>query len=110
MHQFIQAFLVVENPDQPDRPTNSPKWCYQVEPKALDLFRTFGTEAWDNALSKWQTTAVSLKQRYDREREMNRVPLRLADGQEHYLSPGNHSKLIRAIVENSRRDLCRAVK
>ncbi len=99
MHQFIQAFLVVENPDQPDRPTNSPKWCYQVEPKALALMQAFGTEQWREALAQWQTTVVGVKQRYDREREMNKVPLQLADGQEHYLSPGNHSKLIREVVE-----------
>jgi adenine-specific DNA-methyltransferase len=28
LHQFEQAGLVVANPDQPDRPTNSPKYCY----------------------------------------------------------------------------------
>ena len=29
LHQFTDALLVVENPDQPDRPVNSPRWCYQ---------------------------------------------------------------------------------
>jgi hypothetical protein len=99
MHQFVQAFLVIENPDQPDRPINSPKWCYQIESKALTLIRTYGTDSWGSALDKWRTTAVSLKQRYDREREMNRVPLRLAEDQELFLSPGNHSRLIRNVVE-----------
>ncbi len=28
MHQFMEAALAVPNPDQPDRPINSPKWCY----------------------------------------------------------------------------------
>ena len=35
LHQFEQAGLVVANPDQPDRPTNSPNYCYQIEPCAL---------------------------------------------------------------------------
>ncbi len=35
MHQFIEAGLAIQNPDQPDRPINSPKWCYQIEPEAL---------------------------------------------------------------------------
>jgi len=30
---------------------------------------------------------------------MNKVPLQLAEGQELYLTPGNHSRLIRAVVE-----------
>ena len=27
VHQFVQCGLVVENPDQPARPINSPKWA-----------------------------------------------------------------------------------
>ena len=46
MHQFIEACLAVPNPDLPDRPINSPKWCYQVEAKALRLFKSFGTTSW----------------------------------------------------------------
>jgi len=30
LHQFEQAGLVVANPDQPDRPTNSPKYCEAI--------------------------------------------------------------------------------
>lgn len=44
MHQFLQAGLVVANPDDPARPVNSPKWCYQVEPSALRLLRSYGGE------------------------------------------------------------------
>src|SRR4051812_41094114 len=41
MHQFVEAVLAVQNPDKLDRPVNSPKWCYQIEPRALDLLGTF---------------------------------------------------------------------
>lgn len=99
MHQFMEACLVVANPDEPERPVNSPKWCYQIEPKALQLLRTFGTPKWEDALHNWRSTAKSLRQRYAQERAMNKVPLQLAEGRELYLSPGSHSKLIRAIVE-----------
>jgi adenine-specific DNA-methyltransferase len=99
MHQFVEACLAVPNPDQPDRPISSPKWCYQVEARALRLFRSYGTASWTDHLTEWQGAVVSLKQRYAREREMNRVPLQLAENQELYLTPGNHSRLIRAVVE-----------
>lgn len=99
MHQFVEACLAVPNPDQPDRPINSPKWCYQIEPKALRLFRSFGTVSWTVNLGEWQGTVESLKHRYAREREMNKVPLRLAENRELYLTPGNHSRLMRSIVE-----------
>ncbi|TAE60888.1 MAG: restriction endonuclease [Nostocales cyanobacterium] len=42
MHQFVQMGLVVENPDQPNRPINSPKWCYQLQPAALSLIKSLG--------------------------------------------------------------------
>lgn len=29
LHQFVEAQLVVQNPDEPQRPVNSPKWNYQ---------------------------------------------------------------------------------
>ena len=50
-------------------------------------------------LTEWQATVETLKHRYAREREMNKVPLQLAEGKELYRTPGNHSRLIRAVVE-----------
>ena len=62
------------------------------------------------SLAEWQATVESLKHRYAREREMNRVPLQLAEGRELYLTPGNHSRLIRAVVEEFARGLPLAAK
>ncbi len=46
LHQFVDAGLVVPNPDQPHRPVNSPKYCYQLTPEALSLIKTYGTSEW----------------------------------------------------------------
>src|ERR1700722_7662249 len=35
LHQFAEAQLVVQNPDKPTRPINSPKWNYQITIEAL---------------------------------------------------------------------------
>lgn len=43
LHQFVQALLVVQNPDDPERPTNSDKNCYQLHPRALEVIRAYGT-------------------------------------------------------------------
>ncbi|WP_414578878.1 Eco57I restriction-modification methylase domain-containing protein [Anabaena sp. CCY 9402-a] len=40
MHQFVQMGIVVENPDRPDRPINSPQWCYQLHQQALSLLKS----------------------------------------------------------------------
>lgn len=44
VHQFLDAGIVLVNPDEPERPINSPKAVYQIEQAALELVRTYGTE------------------------------------------------------------------
>lgn len=46
MHQFVDAGISIPNPDQHDRPTNSPKWVYQIEPTTLALLQSFGSPRW----------------------------------------------------------------
>ena len=53
LHQFVDAGLVVPNPDQPDRPVNSPRYCYQIEPEAHALLRAFGTGRWGAVISQY---------------------------------------------------------
>ena len=43
MHQFVNAGIALYNPDKPDRPVNSPKTVYQIEPATLTLLRSFET-------------------------------------------------------------------
>lgn len=98
MHQFMQAGLVVANPDRPDRPTNSPKWCYRVAPEALALLRQFGTTTWAVALAAFREIQQALAEQYARERQMNMIPLVINGGKKITLSPGDHSELIRQII------------
>jgi hypothetical protein len=100
MHQFVDAGLALYNPDKPDRPVNSPKAVYQIEPAALALLRTFGTPRWHNNLTAYLAERETLAARYAKEREQNRIPVEIAPGKQITLSPGEHSELIRAIIEN----------
>lgn len=98
MHQSCDAGIALYNPDKPDRPVNSPKAVYQVEPAALVLLRTFGTPAWHESLAAYLAERETLVSRYAMEREQNRIPVEIAPGKEITLSPGEHSELIRAII------------
>ncbi|MER0203115.1 MAG: restriction endonuclease [Nitrosomonas sp.] len=100
MHQFCDAGLVLYNPDMPDRPVNSPKAVYQIEPAALKLLRSFGTTKWHDNLTAYLAERETLVAMYAMEREQNRVPVEIAPGKEITLSPGEHSELIRAIIED----------
>ena len=53
IHQFMDAGIAIVNPDQPDRPINSPKWCYQIEPDALSLMKSFGSKEWSKNLEAY---------------------------------------------------------
>lgn len=98
LHQFEQAGLVVANPDQPDRPTNSPKYCYQIESRALAAIRKFGTLEWDNALRRYLTDVRTLAQRYAQMRDMQRIPLDITSGVTIRLSPGGQNTLVEKII------------
>jgi hypothetical protein len=75
------------------------KAVYQIEPDALALVRTFGTAAWNRNLEVYLQNRQTLTARYAREREMHKLPVRLATGETIRLSPGDHSQLIKAIIE-----------
>jgi len=98
MHQFVAAGLVLYNPDKPDRSVNSPKAVYQIEPATLDLVRVFGTKKWTGKLAAYLTEHQTLIAQYARERRHNLIPV--APGKAISLSPGEHSELIRAIIED----------
>ena len=100
MHQFCDAGIALYNPDKPDRPVNSPNAVYQIEPATLSLIRTFGTPAWHDALIEYSAGRDTLIARYAKDRKQNLVPVEVSPGKKIKLSPGDHSELIRAIVEN----------
>lgn len=99
LHQFVAGGLVLQNPDQPGRPPNSPKWCYQIAPDAKILLETYGTPAWNGALAHYLGKSSTLAARYAAEREMEMTPCILPDGETLKLSPGPHSELIAQIVQ-----------
>ena len=99
MHQFMDAGIARYNPDEPDRPVNSPKAVYQIEPATLALLRSFGTPQWHDNLLAYLSERMTLIARYAKERKQNRVPVEVAPGKQITLTPGPHSKLIGAIIE-----------
>ena len=100
MHQFVDAGIALYNPDKPDRPVNSPKAVYQIEPETLKLLRSFGTRAWHDKLIDFLAQRETLTAKYANEREQNRVPVQIAKGKKISLSPGEHSELIRSVIED----------
>lgn len=99
IHQFVQAGLARYNPDEPRRPVNSPNAVYQISPEACKLLRAYGTTKWDPLLKRYLQQQKTLVEKYAMERDINRVPIKIPNGASIFLSPGEHSDLIRSIVE-----------
>ena len=100
MHQFVEAGLAIYNPDDPKRPVNSPRACYQVSDEAAAAIQCYGTKTWDDALHVWLQEQPTLAARWARHREMQMIPVQINDRQLTYLTPGRHSELIRQIVDS----------
>ncbi|MDY6936725.1 MAG: BsuBI/PstI family type II restriction endonuclease [Cyanobacteriota bacterium] len=98
VHQFLDASLILMNPDNPQRPVNSPKTVYQIEENALKLIRKYGTTQWMQTLRVYLNSVETLRQKYAQEREMARIPV-VIEGQERTLSPGGQNVLVKKIIE-----------
>lgn len=97
---FVEEGLLLRNPDDPNRPTNSGKTVYQIEPTALALLRKVGTLDWLPASKDYLASRESLKHEIARKRDLARVPVMLPDGSQVALSPGGQNPLIKAIIEH----------
>ena len=100
LHQFAEGALVLQNPDEPDRAVNSPKWCYQIAPRALQVLREYGTSRFETRLREYLAEVPGLKAAYDRARDMHRIPVTLPDGSTETLSPGGQNVLIKQMIED----------
>lgn len=96
---FVESGMVLRNPDNPSRPTNSGKTVYQVEATALELFKTFGSSGWSNQLKAYQDSRSGIRGEIQRERKLARLPVKLPGGETVRLSPGGQNPLIKAIIE-----------
>lgn len=96
---FVAAGMLIRNPDDPNRPTNSGKTVYQTEPNALELFRTFGTLEWSEKLKSYLATRKRIRRELLRERKLTRIPVKLPSGKTVTISPGGQNPLIKTVVE-----------
>jgi type II restriction enzyme len=99
LHQFIEAGLVLLNPDAPDRPVNSPNSCYQVAPRALELLSAFGTKSFDRELVAYLSEAPGLRAQFERARLQRQIPVTLPGGGAIALTPGGQNQLLKEAIQ-----------
>lgn len=99
MHQFVAAGVALYNPDVSHRPVNSPKAVYQISPHAMALTRTYGSPKWKASLRAYLKINQTLVEQYAAARTHDQIPVTVASGRQIKLTPGDHSVLIKAIIE-----------
>lgn len=99
LHQFVQAGIADYNPFEPELPTNSPKAHYAVTEAALEVVRCYATWGWDTAVKCFRREQGALVERYARDRNRNRIPIKMPEGLVLSLSPGGHNELQKQVVE-----------
>ncbi len=99
LHQFADARLVDLNPDDPHRPTNSPKTAYRLSEETAKVLVTFGTKRFDKAVKNFLKMFGTLKANHELARVSQQIPLRLPDGSKVDLSSGKHNELQAAVIK-----------
>ena len=77
IHQFLDAGLILSNPDEPTRPINSGKTVYRIAPSVLTLLKSFDSSKWKKNLAAYLASSETLTKKYAQDREMVRIPVTL---------------------------------
>jgi hypothetical protein len=96
---FVEVGLLLRNPDNSKRPTNSGNTVYQIEPSALALLQTFGSKEWSKRLKQYMGSREAIRSELARNRRIARIPVKMPSGEAVTLSPGGQNPLIKTIVE-----------
>lgn len=96
---FVEAGMLIRNPDDLSRPTNSGNTVYRVEQNALKLFRSFGSREWASKLKFYLASHEHIRCELERGRNLARIPVRLLSGKTVKLSPGGQNPLIKTVIE-----------
>jgi type II restriction enzyme len=99
LHQFVQAGIVEHNPDNPELPTNSKDNHYRLSDDAIKVIHAFGTKKWKEELKLFREKLGSLQEKYYKSRNLQLIPVKLANGKELKFSPGKHNQVQVAIIK-----------
>ena len=92
IHQFEFAGIVIKNPDDPKRSTNSPNTVYSITDEFLKLVKCYNSDEWENELLVFTDIKGTLSAKYQNVKQKIKIPLKI-EGVSLELSPGKHNEL-----------------
>lgn len=94
----VAAQLVVQA--HPGSARNNPTRGYALNPRFAAIIRRYGESDWDQEVATILADEATLSDRLSGTRQLQRVPIRLPDGQMLDFGPGAHNQLLRAVIED----------
>lgn len=110
LHQFEQAGIVVRNPDDPSRPTNSPNTVYTIADEALNAIKNYGMPTWKKTLQEFVKNKGRLIEKYEKRKTQNLIVLNMPTGNSIRFSPGKHNELQVEIIKSFAPRFCPTAK
>lgn len=98
LHQFEQARIVDRNRDNPARATNSKNNNYSLNEPILEILKEYPNGDWQQTIEIYKEELESLQELYQSKLDKEKIPVKLPNGQEITLSPGEHNQLHADIV------------
>lgn len=95
---LVDAGLVAKSAAKPSADINDGTRGYALEPDALNLLRSYGSERWEEQLLIFRAK-LNPGDRLSKAPAYKRVSVKLPTGEEYHLSPGAHNRLQKAIIE-----------
>jgi hypothetical protein len=95
-----QALIVLKSAKNPDANTNDHTRGFALNPVAAQAVRLFGTPHWQSAVDQFMAGRQTLSAQLRRDRDLARIPVRIADGTSLSFSPGKHNILQKEIIES----------
>lgn len=110
LHQFEQGGIVVRNPDNPLRPTNSPRTVYAIADDALKVIKNYDASNWKSTLAEFVKNKGKLIEKYEKRRETHLISVDLPNGTPVNFSPGKHNQLQVKVIQEFRKRFCAETK
>lgn len=93
LQQFEQARILDRNRDDPLRDTHSKHNNYSLNQIILDILVAYPNGNWEEKIKDYNNSVVALTAQYERQLELQKIPITLPNGDALKLSPGKHNQL-----------------
>lgn len=99
LHQFVQAGIVEHNPENNLMPTNSKDNHYRITDEAFKVIKSYNTNEWENNIRDFSLNTISLKDKYNKDKKINKIPIQIKGNRVLLLSPGKHNEIELAVIK-----------